>query len=327
LRRVYTDVHRAAGLLLTAGAAAALAMPAPVSAAFPGANGKIAFAWAERHEDELGQRPSTAKRSIDVPRSNGPGRRSLRACMEVDGQPDSGDCSIEYLTPAWAPSGKRLAFDAGTRLAVMRSDGTGFRLLPQVTSDDGEPAWSPDGKRLVLSGAEEVGGESDLHVLELATGRARRLTSDGGRAPAWSSRGRIAFTKGGSPSRPGTGSVYSVRPGGADLRLLVRRASHPAWSPRGTRLIVVRPRRTLTALWVVGADGRGLRRMVTPGADNPQQPCWSPDGREIAYTGFEGNLVAQRLRDRRTRPVAPGGFNAESSFGASAPDWQPRPRR
>jgi Tol biopolymer transport system component len=302
-------------------------MPAPAPAAFPGANGRIAFGWAERHEDELGQMPSTAKRSIDVARPGGQGRRSLRACMEVDGQPDSGDCSIEYLSPAWAPGGRRLAFDAGTRLAVMRSDGTGFRLLPQVTSDDGEPAWSPDGTRLVLSGAEAVGGQSDLHVLDPATGRARRLTSGGGRAPAWSSRGRIAFTRGGSPSRPGTGAVYTVRPGGGRLRLLARRSSNPSWAPRGTRLVVVRPRRTLTNLWVVRADGSGLRRMVTPGADNPQQPCWSPDGRQIAYTGFEGDLVAQRLRDRSIRRVAPGGVNAESSFGASSPDWQPLPRR
>ena len=321
------DVRRAPGLLISVGAAAALALPAPAHAAFPGANGAIAFGWAERHEDELGQRPPTAKRSIDIARPGGQGRRSLRACMEVDGRPDMGDCSIEYLTPAWAPGGKRVAFDAGTRLAVMRSDGTGFRLLPQITSDDGEPAWSPDGTRLVLSGTETVGGESDLHVLELATGRARRLTSDGGRSPAWSSRNRIAFSRGGSPSRPGTGTVYTVRPGGGGYRLLARRAANPSWSPRGTRLVLVRPFRTLTRLWVVGADGTGLRRMVTPGADNPQQPCWSPDGRQIAYTGFEGNLVAQRLRDRRIRQVAPGGVNAESSFAASSPDWQPLPRR
>jgi hypothetical protein len=320
-------VRRAPGLFVIAGAAAALAIPAPAAAAFPGENGSIAFGWAERHEDELGQMPATAKRSIDVARPGGHGRRSLRACMEVNGQPDSGDCSIEYLSPAWAPGGRRLAFDAGTRLAVMRSDGTGFRLLPQVTSDDGEPAWSPDGKRLVLSGAEAVGGQSDLHVLELATGRARRLTSAGGRAPAWSSRGRIAFTRDGSPSRPGTGAVYTVRPGGGGLRLLARRASNPSWSPRGTRLVVVRPLRTLTRLWLVRADGSRRRRMVTPGADNPQQPCWSPDGEQIAYTGFDGNLVAQRLRDRRIRQVAPGGFSAEQSFAASSPDWQPLPRR
>lgn len=302
-------------------------MPAPTTAAFPGANGRIAFGWFDRREDELGQNPTTVKRSIDVARPGGQGRRSLRACIEVGGQPDSGDCSIEYLSPAWAPGGRLLAFDAGARIAVMRSDGTRFRLLPQVTSDDGEPAWSPDGRRLVLSGPAIAGGASDLHVLELASGEARRLTSDGGRSPAWSSRNRIAFTRGGSVNRPGSGAAYTMRPGGGGLRLLVRRASHPAWSPGGTRLVVVRPRRRLTSLWVVRADGTGLRRMVTPGADNPQQPCWAPDGRQIAYTGLEGRLVAQRLRDRRIRQVAPGGFSAERSFGASTPDWQPLRRR
>ena len=321
------DVRRASRLIFLAGVIATLAMPAAASAAFPGENGRIAFRWFELSEDELAQNPTTVKHSIDVARPGGKGRRTLRSCVEVDGQPDSGDCSIEYHSPAWSPDGSRLAFDAGTRLAVMRSDGTGFRLLPQVTGDDGEPAWSPDGRRLVLTGPPPSGGRSDLHVLELATGEPYRLTSDGGRSPAWSSRNRIAFTRGGSADRPGSGAVYTIRPGGGGQRLLARRASDPSWSPRGTRLVLVRPRRGLTSLWVVRADGSGLRRMVTPGADDPRRPCWSPDGRQIAYTGFGGSLVAQRLRDRRVQEVARGGSGAQYRLAASSPDWQPLPRR
>ena len=325
--RVYTDVRRAPRLISLGGALAVLAMPAAGHAAFPGENGRIAFKWFELREDELALNPTTLKHSIDVARPGGKGRRSLRECVEVDGQPGSGDCSIEYHSPAWSPDGRRLAFDAGTRLATMRSDGTGFRLLPQVTANDGEPAWSPDGRRLVLTGPPPSGGRSDLHVLDLASTEPYRLTSDGGRSPAWSSRNRIAFTSGGSADRPGTGAVYTIRPGGGGLRRLVRGASDPSWSPRGTRLVVVRPRRRLTSLWVVRADGSGLRRMVTPGADNPAWPCWSPDGRQIAYTDFGGSLVAQRLGDRRIREVARGGSGAEYNFAASSPDWQPLPRR
>jgi TolB protein len=319
--------RHAAGVIVVAAAAIALLLPSPALAAFPGANGSIAFRWFELREDELGQNPTTIKESIDVARPGGQGRRSLRECVRTDGQPDSGDCSIEYLSPAWSPDGRRIAFDAGTRLAVMRSDGTRFRLLPQVTSNDNEPAWSPDGRRLVLTGPPPSGGRSDLHVLDLGSGEPYRLTSDGGRSPAWSSRNRIAFTSGGSGERAGTGAVYTIRPGGGGLRRVVRRASDPAWSPDATRLVVVRPRRRVTSLWMVRADGSGLRRIVTPGADDPERPCWSPDGRQIAYTSFEGTLVAQRLRDGSVREVVRGGSGSDYGLAARAPDWQPLPRR
>jgi Tol biopolymer transport system component len=307
-----------------------LALPASAGATFPGDNGRIAFSWFSRTEDELGMSPTTVKRSIDVARPDGRGRRTLRGCTEVGGVPESGDCSIDYLSPAWSPDGKRLAFDAGTRLALMRSDGTGFRLLEQHTTDDGSPAWSPSGTRLVFSGAETEGGETDLYVLDLASGRVRRLTEGGGRSPDWSSRGRIAFVRGRHPDRSGfrrgEGDVYTIRPDGRDLRRITRRrGAAPTWSPRGTRLIFARQRRFGSfSLYVVGADGRGLRRLRRPGA-GPDAARWSPDGRQIVHRSFEGTLVVQRLGGSRTREIAPGGFGGTYSFGAGGFDWQPRP--
>jgi TolB protein len=312
--------------LALAGLALALAAAAPSAhAAFPGANGRIVFAASFAQDDAV---PPTSGRSIDVALPNGHGRHSLRACTMVEGQPDRGDCSIEYRSPSWSPRGTMLAFDAGARLALMRSDGTGFRLLPQQSADDAEPAWSPGGTRLVFSGA------GDLYVMNLKTGRVRRLTFRGGRSPAWSERGRIVFVRGSRPDepgfRPGAGDVYTVRASGRGLRRITyHRGGDPAWSPHGSKLAFVRQRRFGDfRLYVVRASGHGLKRVPTgEGADSPEHPAWSPDGRWVAYESFDSGVWAQRLDGAGVRQVAAGAVSAEASVTAFAPDWQPLRRR
>ena len=111
---------------------AAVIWTAPTHAAFPGANGRIAFGASAVHDDSV---PPTSSRSIDTALPSGRSRRSLRSCLMVNGEPDHGDCSIEYRSPAWSASGRQVAFDAGFRLALIRSDGTGYRLLRRRTAD------------------------------------------------------------------------------------------------------------------------------------------------------------------------------------------------
>ena len=345
-RRVVTTQAKLGALVSVAlaGGGFALALPAGAHAAFPGANGRVAFASFSSSSEGFGESdPRTVVHSIDVVAPNGSGRRSLRACRqvlveEVPVAPDRGDCSIEYSSPAWSPDGRRLAFDAGARLAVMRSDGSGFRLLAQQTANDGEPAWSPDGRRLVFSGARtpDPDAGTDLYVLGLESGRVRRLTFRGGRdrSPAWSSRGRIAFTRGGDGFRPGSGNVYTVRPDSRALRQLTyRNGSDPAWSPHASKLIFVRGRQRSRgrgwgySLFTVRAEGGELRRVNTPGADGPAQPSWSPDGRRIAYHGFDECVYAQRLDGSQLRRLAGCGLGSQGAFGGFSTDWQPLPRR
>jgi TolB protein len=56
-----------------------------------------------------------------------------------------------------------------------------------------------------------------------------------------------------------------------------------AWSPDGSQLAFASTRSGNVDIWVVNADGSGLRQLTThPGAD--QTPTWSPNGALIAFT-------------------------------------------
>jgi len=111
--------------------------------------------------------------------------------------------------------------------------------------------------------------------------------------PSWSRDGRkLAFV-----SRRDTNSeIYVMNADGSGLRNLTRTPSHdrdPAWSPDGRTIAFVqecmpRPGDTrcgATYLYVVNADGSGLRRLMT-NKKHAFNPSWSADGKTIRYGGY-----------------------------------------
>ncbi len=118
-----------------------------------------------------------------------------------------------YFTPDWSPDGRHLAY------------------------------MSPEGRSLAAYGPEET----NIYVLDLASGRATRITSGrmAKRLPRWSPDGRlIAYLGSNSSGGRGGQGVYIVpSSGGAPPRQVTTRVdryiSRYAWAPDGVSLLVM----------------------------------------------------------------------------------------
>jgi TolB protein len=226
------------------------------------------------------------------------------------------------FAPAWSPDGKRIAYERafGSRhlIYTMNPDGRDARPLATGCTAakrcifDIAPAYSPDGRRVSFervygplrrrSAPEEsfeYSPHTDLMVVDASGGEPRAIASWGADPQPWD---------------------------GA-----------PRWSPDGSRLVLPigtfkhHNKHTMlgTALVVLGADGRGQRRITSwdLGAGNPD---WSPDGRRIVFNSEGGHsrstFVVRPDGDGLTRLVK-GGARLTHTGQTIAPAWSPDGRQ
>lgn len=198
-------------------------------------------------------------------------------------------------SPVWSPDGRRIAFvstrDGNAEIYLMRADGSEPRRLTNHSGYDGGPAWSPDGAKLAWFSAREpatddntYGGDTDIYVLDLATGEETRITRTPGldQYPVWSPDGkRFAFTS----RRDGHDDVYVMNVDGTgEVRLTTSLANDiaPRWSSDGRSIFFGSERDGNWNAWVMAADGSAQRRITThPAADREPHP--TVDGRAIYF--------------------------------------------
>lgn len=186
----------------------------------------------------------------------------------------------------------------------------------------------PTGGVLVFACAGCPGSEKTARLFTIRTsGRSRHMLKEAGPSysPAWSPSGRtVAFTR-------GFKAIWLSSSRGTHRRRLTRVAdgweTSPSWAPNGKRLVFVRtapltdnPAENRTALWIVNADGRGLRRLLTI-PENAVNPSWSRDGRWIAFNDANDHLFVVRADGTGRRRLGP------ASLVGRMPRWSPDGRR
>ena len=215
------------------------------------------------------------------------------------------------VDPAWSPNGKAIAFvreHAGNaEVYLMNADGSEQRNLTRNVARDHAPVWSPDGKKIAFT--RERGDNNEVYVMDADGTGQRNLTRNAARDedPVWSPEGqRIAFARKvpwGAGGVGGQFEIFVMNADGSGQRKLTRNLSgdfHPAWSPDGRKIVFesrgVAAGGGSSSAWydvnVVNADGgrqpTGLTttRPLRNRAPRAALPAWSPDGRMIAFLGW-----------------------------------------
>jgi Tol biopolymer transport system component len=218
---------------------------------------------------------------------------------------DRGEGTTPGIPPALSPPAGSILFGVeqgdGTQ-ALFTADVAGGPERDLGIATDPGATWSPDGATILVTSS--VGPAETRSPLRPATidpdGSNFTLlgaTSDpevGLNCLTWSPDGSQLACEGFSTSGgPELGGVYTVRAsdGGGIQRLTEFRAVPMDYSPDGSQIVLFRgdqdPESPAGALYVVNADGTGLRRITPAGFAFDYFASWSPDGERIAFGHFD----------------------------------------
>jgi dipeptidyl aminopeptidase/acylaminoacyl peptidase len=176
----------------------------------------------------------------------------------------------------------------------MKGDGTDETRLTSDSLPDNYPSWTADGRQIVF----QRGGfdTAEIYVMNADGSDPTNLTNDPAPdlTPATAPRGtKIIF----GSIRGGNGGLFTMQSNGTELTRLTTTSGIdwlPNWSPSGREIVFLRDETGLDDdIYVVRADGTGLRRLTKTPTRDEMNPVWSPDRSKILFAGCSAGGVCQ----------------------------------
>jgi Tol biopolymer transport system component len=254
---------------------------------------------------------------------------------------DAGDGRVYDGDAAWSPDGTRIAYRKTVRVPVrsglfrlddeiwiMGADGRDQHALTHDAGHKYSPRWSPNSAQILYARLSPA-GKFAVYVVDAVSGKVA-FVGRGDSIGAWSPDGsRIAVH--------GARGIDVINADGTGRVTIARDAGNPSWSPDGSRIAFTRARSfqqsryyttTLASVYVVGADGRGERRLTGPlpgekGStrdgtpyDSSRSAVWWPDGSRLFFSRSDKAYVMN------------GDGTCEQPFGPrnlflGEPAWRP----
>ncbi|MBU7048329.1 MAG: S9 family peptidase [Theionarchaea archaeon] len=217
-------------------------------------------------------------------------------------------------TPRWSPDGTKIAFisnrdnEKQSQIYIIPFSGGEARKLTDFKGDIDKYEWSPDGSRLVCSfrkkDAEDIEREEDeqkkkLGVVSRHITRVFYRADNAGYLPKERYHLCIVNTSTGVTTPLTDHEIFDE--------------DEPSWSPDSKMIVFTSNRQKdpdldpdAIDLFIMPAEGGDFRKIETPPGP-VGAPVFSPDGKWIAYLGFEGKGLTWRNTSLWVVPVNGSG--------------------
>jgi len=231
----------------------------------------------------------------------------------------------------WSADSKQLVFQMNSRDPSIANNSDIFvytlesgTVVPVVESPffDADPAFSPDGKSILY--VSDVEGNFEVYSRVIATGETKRLTNDPGHDsfPTYSPDGtQIIFN---SDIEKENTDAYLMNADGSNVRKITDGPGWDAapancWSADGTKVLILSDRAGKENIYLMNIEPSAPKR-VGPSieSDQPLDPAYSPDGRQIAYQ-LPGEISVFDIQAGTSRSVIKTSAGGDPTF---SPDGQ-----